>query len=400
MRKRILLALVITGLVVGTVLPTNVSLAAPSKASLDKINRELKDIQKKKKSQQQQLKKTEEQINVVQKEKKGLETQLMQIDLRRNDTQKKLDKLEQQMDDTKEKAANAQDHLDEAKDRVAKRDALLRTRVTSMYERGTISYLDVLLGSSDFGDFLTRMQALQLILEQDTRILEDNIRDKETIETKKKEIDHQLTVYSGMFDEAEELKVELDKQYKQSLVVKAELDKKESALEVDLEQYGQELLAITKQESAKYAERVRAMSASSTGYKGGKFGLPVASGQFRFTSGFGMRSDPFTGRSAGHNGLDMAAPKGTSIMAAADGIVLFAGYNGGYGNTVMIKHNAEYTTLYGHIREGGIKVSVGQAVSRGQKIAEVGSTGRSTGNHVHFTVYKNDVAVNPMPYLK
>ncbi|MED1801501.1 murein hydrolase activator EnvC family protein [Brevibacillus porteri] len=400
MRKRILLALVITGLVVGTVLPTNVSLAAPSKASLDKINRELKEIQKKKKSQQQQMKKTEEQINVVQKEKKGLETQLMQIDLRRNDTQKKLDKLEQQMDDTKEKAANAQDQLDEAKDRVAKRDALLRTRVTSMYERGTISYLDVLLGSSDFGDFLTRMQALQLILEQDTRILEDNIRDKETIETKKKEIDHQLTVYAGMFDEAEDLKVELDKQYKQSMVVKAELEKKESALQEDFVQYGQELLSITKMESAKYAERVRAMSSSSTAYKGGKFALPVASGQFRFTSGFGVRKDPFTGRSAGHNGVDMAARKGTTIMAAADGIVIYAGYSNGYGNTVMIKHNAEFTTLYGHIREGGIKVSAGQSVSRGQKIAEVGSTGRSTGNHVHFTVYKNDVEVNPMPYLK
>ncbi len=400
MRKRILLALVITGLVVGTVIPTNVSLAAPSKASLDKINRELKEIQKKKKSQQQQLKKTEEQINVVQKEKKGLETQLMQIDLRRNDTQKKLDKLEKQMDDTKEKAANAQDQLDEAKDRVAKRDALLRTRVTAMYERGTISYLDVLLGSSDFGDFLTRMQALQLILEQDTRILEDNIRDKETIETKKKEIDHQLTVYAGMFDEAEELKVELDKQYKQSLVVKAELEKKESALQEDFVQYGQELITITKMESAKYAERVRAMSSSSTAYKGGKFALPVASGQFRFTSGFGVRKDPFTGRSAGHNGVDMAAPKGTTIMAAADGIVIYAGYSNGYGNTVMIKHSAEYTTLYGHIREGGIKVSAGQSVSRGQKIAEVGSTGRSTGNHLHFTVYKNDVEVNPMPYLK
>lgn len=400
MRKRFLLALVITGLMVTSVIPAGVSLAAPSKASLDKINRELKELQKKKKSQQQQMKQTEQQINVVQKEKKGLETQLMQIDLRLNETERKLDELEKKMNDTKEKAAYAQDQLDEAKDRVAKRDALLKTRVRAMYERGEVSYLDVLLGSSDFGDFLTRMQALQLILEQDTRILEDNIRDKETIETKKKEIDHQLTVYSGMHDEAEMLKADLDKQYKHSMVVKAELDKKETALEVDLEQYGQQLLAITKQESAKYAERVRAMSASSTGYKGGKFALPVASGQFRFTSGFGVRKDPFTGRSAGHNGLDMAAPKGTTIVAAADGVVLFAGYNGGYGNTVMIKHNAEYTTLYGHIRNGGIKVSVGQSVKKGQKIAEVGSTGRSTGNHVHFTVYKNDVAVNPMPYLK
>ncbi|QRG67273.1 murein hydrolase activator EnvC family protein [Brevibacillus choshinensis] len=399
MRKKIILALLITGLVAGTAIPTNVSWAA-SKASLDKINRELKEIQAKKKSQQQQVKQVEAKISAVQKEQKDLQTELMQIDLRRNETQKKLDKLETQMEDTKEKAAQAQDKLDEAKDRVAKRETLLKTRVKSMYERGNVSYLDVLLGSSDFGDFLTRMQGLQLILEQDTRILEDNIRDKQTIETKKKEIDHQLTVYVDMFDQAESLKAELDKQYKQSLVVKAELKKKEDALEEDLEQYGQQLLALTKQESAKYAERVRAMSTSSSGYKGGKLGLPVADGSFRFSSGFGVRSDPFTGRSAGHNGVDLAAPKGTTIMAAAAGVVIFAGYSNGFGNTVMIKHNSEITTLYGHIREGGIKVSVGQSVQRGQKIAEVGSTGRSTGNHVHFTVYKNDVAVNPMPYLK
>ncbi|TGU68416.1 metalloendopeptidase, partial [Mesorhizobium sp. M00.F.Ca.ET.186.01.1.1] len=132
-------------------------------------------------------------------------------------------KLDQQMNETNQKAANAQDELDEAKGRVAKRETLLKTRVKSMYERGNVSYLDVLLGSSDFGDFLTRMEGLQLILEQDTRILEDNIRDKETVETKKKEIEHQLTVYAGMLDEAEALKAELDKQYKHSLVVKAEL---------------------------------------------------------------------------------------------------------------------------------------------------------------------------------
>ncbi|RNB53810.1 peptidoglycan DD-metalloendopeptidase family protein [Brevibacillus gelatini] len=399
MRKRILYTLLITGLLAGSAIPTNVSWAA-SKASLDKINRELKEIQQKKKQQQQQMKQTEQQISLVQKEQQDLQTQLMTIDLRRNETQNKLDKLEKQMNETKEKAAEAQDQLDEAKERVAKRETLLKTRVKSMYERGNVSYLDVLLGSTDFGDFLTRMEGLQLILEQDTRILEDNIRDKETIETKKKEIEHQLTVYAGMLDEAEALKAELDKQYKQSLVVKAELKKKEAALEEDLEQYGQQLIELTRQESAKYAERVRAMSASSTGYKGGKLGLPIADGLFRFSSGFGMRKDPFTGRSAGHNGVDMAASKGTPILAAADGVVIFAGYSNGFGNTVMIKHSAEITTLYGHIREGGIKVSVGQSVSRGQKIAEVGSTGRSTGNHLHFTVYKNDVAVNPMPYLK
>lgn len=399
MKKKILLSLLITGLLAGSSIPVDVSLAA-SQEAIDKINRELREIQRKRAEQQRQVKQTEQNIAVLQKQIKDLNTELMQIDLRRNEVQEKLDKLESQMEETKLKAAQAQDELDEATERVAKRKNLLKTRVKSMYERGNVSYWDVLLGASDFGDFLTRMEGLRLILDQDTRILEDNLRDKATIEEKKKEIDHQLTVYAKMYDEAETLKAELDKQYQRSQVVKAELDKQEKELEADLEKSGQELLALTRAEAAKYAERVRALSNSSSGYKGGKLGLPIADGNFRFTSGFGVRKDPFTGRSAGHNGLDMAAPKGTTIMAAAAGIVTYAGYYNGFGNTVIIKHNDELTTLYGHIREGGIKVSVGQQVQKGQKIAEVGSTGRSTGNHLHFTVYKNDVAVDPLPYLK
>lgn len=399
MRKKILLSVLATGLLTASVAPVTVSWAA-SKSSLEKINQELEAIKRKKNAQKKQVKETEQKIASVKKQAKDLETELMAIDLRRNETQKKLDKLEAEMEVTKVRAAEAQDQLDEAKERVAKRDSLLRTRVKVMYERGSVSYLDVLLGASDFGDFLTRMQGLKLIFEQDTKILEENKRDKETIEKKKNEIDHQLTVFAAMYEEAENLKAELDKQYKRSVVVKAELQKQEEELNESLEEYGQQLLALVKQEEAKYAERVRALSSSSSGYKGGRLALPIDDGLFRWTSGFGVRKDPFTGRSAGHNGVDMAAPKGTPIKAAAPGIVVFAGYYGGFGNAVMIKHSPEITTLYGHIREGGIKVSVGQKVDVGQKIAEVGSTGRSTGNHLHFTVYQNDVAVNPMPFLR
>jgi murein DD-endopeptidase MepM/ murein hydrolase activator NlpD len=399
MRKKLLLSVLVTGLLAGTVAPTTVGWAA-SKASLDKINRELKQIQERKRAQKQQVRAIENQISAIKRQKADLENELMELDLRRNETQKKIDKLEKQMEETKLKAAEAQDQLDEAEKRVAQREGLLKTRVKNMYERGSVSYLEVLLGSSDFGDFLTRMQGLKLILEQDTRILEDNIRDKETIEQKKKEIEHQLAVYSEKFAEAEALKAELDKQYKRSVAIKAELQEQENKLHEIEEEEEQKLIALAQQEAAKYAERTRLLSSASGGYKGGKLGLPIADGHFRFTSGFGMRRDPFTGRSAGHNGVDMAAPKGTPILAAERGVVIFAGYYSGFGNTVMIKHNDEITTLYAHIREGGIKVKAGQVVERGQKIAEVGSTGRSTGNHLHFTVYKNDVAVNPMPYLR
>ncbi|MGO0063562.1 murein hydrolase activator EnvC family protein [Brevibacillus fluminis] len=395
MNKKGILLAVLSSAIVWSSYPASVGYASKS---LDKINQEINEIKKKKRSQQSEINKISGQINEIQKKQVNLNNELMAIDLRRNETQGRLDKLDKQIEETTAKAVQAQEQLDEAEERVAKRETMLKTRLRSMYERGNSTYLEVLLGSSDIGDFLTRLQGVQLIVESDTRILEDNLKDKQTVEAKKAEVEKHLKNYENMFAEAENLKAELDKQYKQSTVIKAELQKQEKDLHEIQAEEEEKLLAYAREEASKLAERSKLLAASS--YRGGALGLPLPPGSFRFSSGFGMRTDPFTGKSAGHNGLDMAAPKGTSIFAAEDGIVIVASYVNGFGNCVMIKHNEHITTLYGHIREGGIKVSAGQAVKKGQKIAEVGSTGRSTGNHLHFTVYKDDVAVDPRPYLQ
>ncbi|MFM1651337.1 murein hydrolase activator EnvC family protein [Brevibacillus sp. B_LB10_24] len=396
MKKKVVLPVLLTGLLVWGSVPAEPIMA--NSASLDKINKEIEQIRKNQQAKKQNLQSIKNEINSLKNQQANLNDELMAIDLRRNETQRKIDKLDKDIKVTTEKAVEAQAELDEATDRVKKRDALLKTRVKAMYEGGTVTYLDVLLGSSDFGDFLTRLQGLQMIVEQDTRILEDNIRDKETIEAKKKEVDKQLASLNDMIEQQEALKADLDKQYERSKQVKAALAEKETHLHEIQEEEEQELLAMAQQEAAKVAERSKLQAVSD--YKGGKMFLPLPPGSFYISSGFGARPDPFTGKQVGHNGLDMAAPKGTNIYAAADGIVIVAGYVNGFGNCVMIKHSEEITTLYGHIREGGIQVSVGQSVKAGDKIAEVGSTGRSTGNHLHFTVYKNNIAVDPSPYIR
>jgi len=398
MKGKVAVSLLLACLIGGTTVADPIGMAASRQESVNKINKELNAIRQKKRAQQKQVNEIRQQLKEIKSKRQDLENELMAIDLRRNEAQAKLDKLEVQIEDTTKKAVEAQQQLDEAEERVAKREGLLKSRVKSMYERGNVSYMEVLFGASDFGDFLTRMQGLQMILEQDTRILEDNLKDKETVSAKKSEVEKLLANFEAMFAQAEDLKAELDQQYKQSAVVKAELQKTEANLHEIEEEEEAKFLEYVRAESAKMKELSRLSQVSN--YKGGILGLPIAEGSFRFTSGFGMRRDPFTGRSAGHNGLDMAAPRGTPIVAAEAGIVLFAGYYGGFGNCVMIKHNESITTLYGHIREGGIMVKAGQSVKKGQKIAEVGSTGRSTGNHLHFTVYKNDVAVDPRGYLR
>ncbi len=118
-----------------------------------------------------------------------------------------------------------------------------------------------------------------------------------------------------------------------------------------------------------------------------------------FTSGFGIRSDPFQARAAMHPGIDLAGPIGTPIYATADGTVLRAGWNnGGYGNLVEVDHGKGITTRYGHM--SAILVSAGQHITRGQQIGRMGSTGRSTGSHLHYEVRIDGRAVNPIPFMK
>jgi len=123
--------------------------------------------------------------------------------------------------------------------------------------------------------------------------------------------------------------------------------------------------------------------------------IPVPDG--RLSSGFGRRTDPITGRFSMHNGLDFAAPRGTPIHAVGAGVVTFAARNGAYGNMVEINHGNGLKTRYAHASE--LKVSKGDLVQKGQEIATVGSTGRSTGAHLHLEVYKNGMAVNPRRFL-
>jgi murein DD-endopeptidase MepM/ murein hydrolase activator NlpD len=123
---------------------------------------------------------------------------------------------------------------------------------------------------------------------------------------------------------------------------------------------------------------------------------PVDTGDY--SSNFGWRIDPFTGKNAMHEGVDFMAPEGTPIMASADGIVVFSGFHPQYGNMVEIDHGNDIATRYGHASK--LLVKVGQVVRRGQTIADVGNTGRSTGNHLHFEVRYKGTAQNPRRFLE
>ncbi len=127
------------------------------------------------------------------------------------------------------------------------------------------------------------------------------------------------------------------------------------------------------------------------------YAMPLQT-SFRFTSGFGGRNDPFGRGRRAHAGVDLAAPRGTAILATADGVITTAGRESGYGNVVRIRHEIGHETVYAHLSR--IRAKVGQKVSRGEQIGDMGSTGRSTGSHLHYEVRVNGQPVNPMTYLE
>jgi murein DD-endopeptidase MepM/ murein hydrolase activator NlpD len=288
------------------------------------------------------------------------------------------------------------DQLEEATLRVKSRDGLLKSRLRLMYMNGSVSYMDVLFSATSFSDFLDRFLALQNIVGQDKQILEQNKADRETVATKKKQVETQLAKIQSLAVQAETIKDKLSNQEQQKEVMIASLNQNLKQLDQMNEEAEKQLVALAAQR-AELNKKKKALN--SFKYSGGKLAWPVPSSN-TISSGFGYRIDPIRSVRKLHKGIDIAAPKGTKIIAAESGVVLIASQVSGYGNTVVIDHGNGIWTWYGHIRDGGIFVQEGDKVKRGDKIAEVGSTGESTGNHLHFEVRKNQEAVDPLPYLQ
>ncbi|WP_151733797.1 murein hydrolase activator EnvC family protein [Paenibacillus tengchongensis] len=404
------------------------------KTSVAEIDQQLKKLQQEvqaaKAAQEQAAAKTQEAQHYKNKTTLNLEYVLSQIE----EVKGKMDTTSAKIASTEESLTATATELDEAEERVEARSKLLESRVRLMYTDGAVSYLDVLLSSKSFTDFLDRADSLKMIVDQDQDLLVQHKQDKQIVIEKKQELE-------GQYAQAKQLYTELEGQ--RSLLKEKEAEKQEliayyddeiqengeisAEQEAKLVQLASERSTLEKQKNqlkaeeaarkaaaakAEAARRAAAAAAAakkaaaassapaSSSYIGGNgpFLLPV--GQARISSGYGKRTHPVTGEVGKmHTGVDFAVPQGTNIHAADSGTVLVAEWWSGYGYCVIVDHGGGVWTLYGHIREGGLRVSAGDKVDRGQVIAESGSTGRSTGPHLHFEVRVDGVTVDPMPYL-
>ncbi|TLS50014.1 hypothetical protein FE782_22000 [Paenibacillus antri] len=372
---------------------------------LDKIDQQLNQVKKQLKEAERLGNKARSEMEQIQKQKSEYADQIQQIQSDIDTSSRKLLQLSNRVKEVEENLKYTTGLLEQAEERVSTREALLNNRIRLLYMNGVVSYLDVLLSSTSFMDFLDRVSAIQSIVKQDKQLLALNIIDRQEVENKKKDVEAQLSYVNDLVVQTSEIRKQLEGKQKNKQVAIASLETKEEQLEEIREEHEKEILQLADQQGklvkqqAELKNQQKKPKKKIVKYSGGQMTWPVPSSD-RITSMWGPRIHPITGKKKNHNGLDIAAPNGDSIVAAASGTVVLAQWYGDFGNCVIIEHENGIRTLYAHIRTGGIKVKVGDEVSAGDKIAEVGSTGASTGNHLHFGVYVNNQNVDPLSYLK
>jgi len=263
------------------------------------------------------------------------------------------------------------------------------------YQYGSDTYFNLIFGSEDIGDFLSRTDLIGYHLKANDNILDSLTATLSDLEAANERYEKSIGKIEEYSLEQTALKSELEEKSEYARRKKQEYEADEEKYKSELSAKTAEMASMEAEIKAYYEEQRR--NGNTQTYEGGTFFMPVPAGSYRISSEFENRISPITGKHENHNGIDFAAPAGTSIYAAADGTVIDSRYSSSWGNVVQIDHGGGLITLYAHCSYRGVQK--GQTVSKGQLIAKVGSTGWSTGNHLHFTVYESGKAVNPRKYL-
>ncbi|EIU7101755.1 peptidoglycan DD-metalloendopeptidase family protein [Listeria monocytogenes] len=367
---------------------------------------------------------------------KELESLLKSID----DTNKKLKEQEEKVSSENEKLKKLKKEMEELRNDIRDRQKVLDNRARAIQTTGTAtSYLDMIFEADDFKELIDRVTVVSAIVKADQNIMQDQKDDQDKLKVAETTSEKKLENLKVLAVELEVSKnnMESQKQEKNDLVmalankkdltkseqtllaseqgaltdeekrlasnIAGEKAKQEAAIKAAEEKRMQEAAASVKNSTAVKQPSSASNGATETVSSGGSQFIKPASGIL--TSGFSERTNPVTGKYESHKGQDIAGGGTITVSAAASGTVVFSGFGasgsgfGGYGYVVKIDHGNGFQTLYGHMRAGSLKVVTGQRVSQGQPIGIMGSTGQSTGQHLHFEIHKNGIPVDPAPYI-
>ncbi|MBQ3789362.1 MAG: peptidoglycan DD-metalloendopeptidase family protein [Lachnospiraceae bacterium] len=336
----------------------------------------------------------------LQKNKNDLSAYITELDGNLMQIEERIEDLTGQIETKKEEISVTTAELEEAVATQEAQYAAMKQRIRFMYEKGETYYLALLFEADSYSDMLNRAEYIEQISAYDRKKLDEYIMNTNYVTLVKATLEEE----KATLEEAEE-EVRQEQASVQALLaekneqlggISAEIGDKEAKIEAYKAQIAQETAEIAALEKAVAADKAALAEANRRQYNGGTFAWPCPK-YTRISDNFGMRVHPTLGVELMHNGIDLAAPYGTAIVAAYDGKVVAADYSSSMGNYIMIDHGSGLYTIYMHC--SSLSVSRGQEVSKGQNIAAVGSTGRSTGNHLHFGVRLNGNYVNPWNYL-
>lgn len=370
--------------IIFSIIPVSSLSAGSLEDQLEQIKKEKEETKKK---IEDAKKKEQEYLGQVNKVEDQLVSSLDQL----NDLNSSLADVKSNIDKTTVDLAVKENELIEISKELDAKSAILNNRVSAIYKNGNTNILDVIFKAQSFTELLSKLKLMNLLADQDAVIIEE-IKDKknatlsvqQSIMELQKTQNEQKSNLEKLVTQAEQKKTEISGilSEKKTLLSSAKADKNA-------------LIAMEAQLTAKETEVKRILESLRYGSApNGRLQWPTAGS---LTSGFGNRRHPIFGGTRFHSGIDLAAASGTPIVAADGGEVLQASYSGGYGYSILIYHGGGFATFYAHM--SGFAVGQGQMVKRGQVIGYVGTTGWTTGPHLHFEVRVNGAPQNPLSYL-
>lgn len=391
-KKHLLISAVILAFILSLSLGVFADDLGDLQSSQDEINQKKGETQEKLEDVQESQNATQEQLNELQSQIGVLQNDVAKLQKDLSTAQSNLDKQQQEYDAIVAKLAVSQEQM--------------QKRVRCIYMNGDISYLDVLFSAESISDFLSNFTFFEKIAEQDSAMVSSIQENKALAETKLAELEATKNQIASLKTSKENQESQLNLQSQEKDAVLASLEEDEAYYQQELAAFQKESANIESQIQSYYAKQAAAAAAASNSDNGGETvsgdagASPGGTGSLRWpVSGSGRISSDYGNRSRGfHTGIDIAISSGTPVLAADSGtVILVKRLTYSYGQYVVIDHGGSISTLYAHM--SAIHVSQGQSVEKGQQIGAVGSTGNSTGPHLHFEVRVNGKYTNPWGYV-
>lgn len=374
--KKWVLLVILATFFLGSILPVYADEIDEARNQLEEVGRQINSQQSK--------------LSTAKKQEQSIMGQLQSIEKNIINKENEIKSLEDRIADLESVIAATEADIKEAEKHLDKQNLLLSDRLVYIYEKGDLTYMEVLLSATDLKDFLTRYDLLSMIVEQDMELIDSINQQKQDLNMKKSdlEVKQNELLYAQNSEKSKREELSGQKQEKKTVLSSVQKEKKnyEKAL-AELEQTSNELESM-----------IRRIQAGTSGEMlgTGTFTWPTP-GYSTITSPYGMRYHPILKYNKMHTGVDIGAPGGATIVAADSGTVIQTGWLGGYGQVVVVDHGGGISTLYAHMST--IIAANGAAVDKGQTIGKVGSTGWSTGPHLHFEVRINGVYTDPRSYI-